>query len=86
MRKLGKEFYEYLSGNERVLWDRNVESNVDRDLKTILLYSDYASFHDFIIQSFVWGATPQGHLYWSEISNREVSTTPRFKLTKHAMT
>ena len=82
MRKLGKEFYEYLSGNERVLWDRNVEHH----LYDTLLYNDYVSFHDFIIQSFVWGATPQGHLYWSEISNREVSTTPRFKLTKHAMT
>ena len=82
MRKLGKEFYEYLSGNERVLWERNVEHH----LYDTLLYSDYDSFHGFISQSFVWGDTPQGHRYWSEISNRVVSTNPRFKLTKHAMT
>ena len=37
-----------------------------------ILNKKYATFKDFLGESFVWGDTKEGHEYWEEISKKYI--------------
>jgi hypothetical protein len=63
--KTPNEWLKLMCGKERKLWSENRALS---DWK--LDMNQEMTFEDFIGDSFLWSHTPQGHVYWQNISNR----------------
>jgi len=70
----GTRCYQAMSDLEQRRWQKAV---IDQGILFLqqmnpLLNGKYWTFGEFIVQSFVWSQTKEGHEYWSEISKKYV--------------
>ena len=63
--KKGSEWFKLLSEKEQEEFKENCD-----DFEYIM--EKECGFYDFLLSSFIWIETPQGHKYWNEISKREL--------------
>ena len=63
----GWRCYEAMNGLEKRRWWKNAKGNIND-----LLNGKWNGFAEFIVSSFVWGSTKEGHDYWVEIAEKYV--------------
>ena len=66
----GIEFLKYLSPEEQVLFLKNLNNIGGHKISEYLL-CEYNSLYDFVMSSFTFSSSPEGHSYWSEIIYRK---------------
>ena len=67
----GTRCYQAMSDLEQRRWQKAVITEQSTTID-FLLNRKYWTFGEFIVQSFVWSQTKEGHEYWSEISKKYV--------------
>lgn len=67
----GTRCYQAMSDLEQRRWQKAVITEQSTTID-FLLNGKYWTFGEFIVQSFVWSQTKEGHEYWSEISKKYV--------------
>lgn len=71
----GIEYLSRMPYKDQVLYLKNLSTHgsAGDDRETSIasyLMAQYTSFSAFIINSFIWGKTPEGHAYWNGIAAR----------------
>jgi hypothetical protein len=82
----GTRCYQAMSDLEQRRWQKAVITEQSTTID-FLLNRKYWTFGEFIVQSFIWSQTKEGHEYWSEISKKYVlhdilSPHKNFSLTR----
>ncbi len=67
----GKDYVHYMTLKEWKQWEDNVNTlSSSYSTCEALLNKEYDDFWSFVADGFQWGKAPEGHDYWSEISQR----------------
>jgi hypothetical protein len=70
--KSGQYFFDCMSSELKIKWKAewltlSKGANLD-----YVMESNYRSFKHFMMNSFVWEESSQGHGFWSAISNKDI--------------
>lgn len=73
--KIGFDWYASLTEEQQDMWFENFNNKIDelenkRDCVETFLNHSFFSLEDFLMQSFLWDESVQGHKYWENLSFR----------------
>jgi hypothetical protein len=66
----GHYYYNNMPSEIKIKWMAEWRAQSTGQNLNLVLDSKYKSFKQFILQSFPWHKTSQGHTFWRAISNR----------------
>ena len=69
--KKGSEFYEMMPTEIKELYKINLVS-FRGEFDKHFMRCKFDNFEDFLLSSFMWRDTPQGHVFWQDISDKYI--------------